>query len=88
MAKQKQMKEQAKQAAAGGCMDTPDAEALVRSCAGGDFSPDTKLGDIFQSADQRKRFCRCVADGSGIGMSKIPCGAGDTIGAVLDAITC
>jgi hypothetical protein len=75
-------------AAAEPCVDRPEAEDTVFGCAGGDIDVETKLGDLFPNPTEREKFCRCVANRSGVPRRAIPCSSGTTIEAVIEAITC
>ncbi len=72
------------------CLPLPDAVALVRSCSGApaDLPLSTQLGQLFPSATARNSFCQCVANGVPIDRTEIPCGAGNSMQDVVDAIAC
>ena len=72
------------------CLPLPDAIKLVRSCS---KAPDnlplsTPLGQLFPSPTARDSFCQCVADGVPTNRTDVPCGAGNTLQDVVDAIAC
>jgi hypothetical protein len=72
------------------CLPLPEAVTLVRSCskAPDDLPLSTQLGQLFPSATARNSFCQCVANGVPVSRSRIPCGAGNTLQDVVDAIAC
>jgi hypothetical protein len=70
------------------CVDRLAAEGIVFGCAGGEIDVDTKLGVLFPNPTERERFCRCVAAVSGVPRQRIPCGAGNSLEDVIEAITC
>jgi hypothetical protein len=81
-------------ARAEGCLDQEVATSLVFSCTGvGAVSLDVKLGQLFPGSVQRQGFCGCVFNkarmaGSSVAPGDIPCGAANTIGGVIDSISC
>jgi len=81
-------------ARAQGCLDQEVATNLVSSCTGvGPVSPDVKLGQLFPGPVQRQGFCGCVFNkarmaGSSVAPGDIPCGPNNTIGNVIDSISC
>jgi hypothetical protein len=72
------------------CLERPDATILVRACskAPDNLSLKTPLGQLFPIAGGRNTFCQCVADRVPIDVSKIPCGATNSLQDVIDAISC
>ena len=68
------------------CLPVLEATAVVMGCAGQPFDIDTKLSDVF-SDDRREQFCDCVAANSGV-PRPFACGAGNTFGDVIRAISC